>query len=192
MTGPPWWPAARRACYPAPGGQEVGIRPVLALPTWRPHLMPPPIVTRSMSVSAVPLGVSRLLASGADPARVSALPRLSAGAVRTLRGPWTLRALGTTTPSPMMSWTTCTRGPAPAVSTPFLLPAVRPAGDLGLPPVPTQGCDAGEPLQLTAVVVWGRGGQAGVSCTSSRALRPPSPGLPAQASQRPTSVCVSV
>lgn len=48
---------------------------------------------------------------------VPALPRLSAGAARTSRGPWTSRALGMTTPSPMMSWMTSTQGRARVVST---------------------------------------------------------------------------
>lgn len=49
-----------------------------------------------------------------SPVRNSALCRPSAGAVRTSRGPWTSRALGMTTPSPMTSWTTSTLGRAPA------------------------------------------------------------------------------
>ena len=60
-----------------------------------------------------------------SPVRNSALCRPSAGAVRTSRGPWTSRALGMTTPSPMTSWTTSTLGRAPAVSTPFPFPTCQ-------------------------------------------------------------------
>uniref|UniRef100_A0A8I3WYH2 Syndecan n=1 Tax=Callithrix jacchus TaxID=9483 RepID=A0A8I3WYH2_CALJA len=51
-----------------------------------------------------------------SPVFASSFPRPSAGAVRTLRGPWTWRALGTMTPFPMMNWMTSTRGRALATS----------------------------------------------------------------------------
>lgn len=105
-----------------------------------------------------------MLASVLSLGPVSALPRLSAGAVRTSRGPWTWRAPGTTTPSPMTSWTTCTRGPARAVSTSpsFSLRACR-AGHSSLPPVPPARLISGHrtPCRLTEAVVSGRGGQSG-------------------------------
>ena len=78
----------------------------------------------------------------------SALLRLSAGAARTLRGPWTSRALGMTTPSPTMSWMTSTQGRARAVSTSPLLSRC----------VGSAGCLQG-PLQ--AHFHGGAGGQAG-------------------------------
>ena len=70
-----------------------------------------------------------------SPVPASALRRPSAGAVRTSRGPWTLRAPGMTTLSPTTSWTTSTPGRAPVVSTPFRFPTCH-VSSASLPPVP--------------------------------------------------------
>lgn len=90
----------------------------------------------------------------------SALLRLSAGAARTSRGPWTWRAPGTTTPSPMMSWMTSTRGRARAVSTSSPLPwagAVPSAS--GVPPKALGSLGTGPPAGR--LPWWGVGEQTG-------------------------------
>lgn len=126
-----------------------------------------------------------------SPVPVSSLLRLSAGAARTSRGLWTLRAPGTMTPSLTMSWTTCTLGRARAVSaSPSLSLLSRCAGGVFCLRCPTQGFDPR--AHRSGGVEAGTSGR-GISWTSSRrrashppgegtrALRPLSPGP-----QRPT------
>lgn len=106
-------------------GWEVVNRPAPGLCPHHGHIGCGPFVAAlPMSINVVPLGMSRLPASGAKPCVPSAPSRLSAGAARTSRGLWTSRALATMTPFLTMSWMTSTRGQAQAVSTsPFPFPA---------------------------------------------------------------------
>lgn len=86
-----------------------------------------------------------------SPVPVSSLLRLSAGAARTSRGLWTLRAPGTMTPSRTMSWMTCTLGRARAVSTsPSLSLLLSCGGNVICVQCPTQGFDPREPELLLA------------------------------------------
>lgn len=104
------WLVRERTAATALGRWEVVIRPHPALCSTHGSLSP--------GMCPLFLGPIRPDGLGAYPCTCLHSFRLNAGAVRTLRGRWTLRAQGMTTCFLTMNWTTSTQGPAPAVSNP--------------------------------------------------------------------------
>lgn len=169
---------------PVVAGSKVGLLPCPRVgrkwelgPCW---LCPPGGHTWSGSVSVVPLGVSRLLASGADPCACLCPPQTQRWRSENFERPVDLEGSGDDDAFPDDELDDLYSGSGSGCKyLPFLFPAVCPAGNSVCLQCPTQGFDLREPLQLSEG--WCGGGEAsqGISWTSSRALRPPSPGLPA-------------